>query len=146
MTTEHDKVVCGPSIEPYPVTTEHDGCGGMLIKINGWTHVVIHYNYRYTDNAHRAYLADRIVKILNGTDELSRLRSENERLKGELEQKDKLYKFLIRDTCDDDTNIRSLCRPFLGEFKTDHDGYAVISIVEVVENLIKHFTQTAKPL
>lgn len=57
------------------ITQEHDGVGGINIKINGWTYVQIHYDYRYTDNASRALLASRIVDIISGNSDLDRLRT-----------------------------------------------------------------------
>lgn len=51
------------------VSTHHDGKGGIDIKIDEWVYVHINYNYRYTDNAHRAWLAREIVSLLNRPDD-----------------------------------------------------------------------------
>ena len=48
------------------------------------------------------------------------------------------------DACDDDTKIRDLCRPLLGEKLADHDGYAVVMIVDVVKNTIAQLREHAR--
>ncbi len=56
------------------------------------------------------------------------------------------FKLLNEDTCDDDTKIRDLCRPFLTEATCDHDGYGQVPIVNTVENITKQLAAANKRL
>src|ERR1043166_1964598 len=60
----------------------------------------------------------------------SDLRAENERLSQQLKRR-------CEDWAEDDTAIRNLCRPILGDAAVDGDSYRVPSIVDLVERLAK---------
>lgn len=73
MTRQLTKQECDEIVEqvfkPIPenpplVSTYHDGKGGIDIKIDDWVYVHINYDYQYTDNASRAWLAREIVALL----------------------------------------------------------------------------------
>lgn len=49
-----------------------------------------------------------------------------------LAEVEKLKDYLIKDSCDDDTRIRDLCRPFID---VEGDSHSVPGIVELVERL-----------
>lgn len=55
----------------------------------------------------------------------------------------KLRKYMIHDSCEDDTAIRDLARPFIGGI-ADDDGYAVTTLTQVVEELTKLIPKEAK--
>jgi hypothetical protein len=44
---------------------------------------------------------------------------------------------LLKDTCDEDTEIRDLCKQVFPADVVDGDSYAVPSIVDLVEMLVK---------
>ena len=48
------------------IKAEYRDDGGVDIKIDDFTYVSINYDYRYTDNASRAALADKIIEYLKG--------------------------------------------------------------------------------
>ena len=64
-TTEALTVQVAEQREPI-ITTEYDMFGGVDVKVDGWTYVHINYDYRYTDNAARASLAEKIAAMLSG--------------------------------------------------------------------------------
>lgn len=49
----------------------------------------------------------------------------------------KHYVMMLRDTCDDDTQIRELARPILGDKGVDGDSYCVPPITDIVEELTR---------
>ena len=51
----------------------------------------------------------------------------------------------MKDTCDDDTRIRKLARPVLGDW-IDGDSYCVPSIVDIVEKLIERIDLLVKDI
>jgi hypothetical protein len=53
---------------------------------------------------------------------------------GELRE---LYGRLIQDTSGEDSAIRKTAREFLPEAECEHDGYSVVPLVDVVENMAK---------
>lgn len=53
---------------------------------------------------------------------------------------------VISDSCEDDTAIRNLVRPILGEKETDGDSYGVPDIVTLVELVVKRIDAMAKIL
>lgn len=46
------------------VTLRYDQRGGVDVMLDDWVYVHINYDYRFTDNASRASLANEIVRIL----------------------------------------------------------------------------------
>lgn len=52
-----------PIHEPT-VTLKHDKCGGVDVMLDDWVYVHINYDYRYTSNAMRQWLADHILNLL----------------------------------------------------------------------------------
>jgi len=73
------------------------------------------------------------------TKELTTLRAELERVREQRKALHDKYYQLIQDDTDDDTTIRDLARPILGEHATDGDSDYVPSMVNVVEELAKKF-------
>lgn len=58
-------------IFPTRVWKEYDMFGGVAIKMqhegcDEFTIAQINYDWRYTSNAHRTWLADEIIKLLGG--------------------------------------------------------------------------------
>ncbi len=53
----------------------------------------------------------------------------------------KILDQLNLDSCHDDTAIRNLVRPILGDFATDGDSYGVPGVVDLVESLIAKLAQ-----
>lgn len=51
-------------LNPVELTMEYRCDGGVDIKLDDFVYVSVHYDYRYTDNASRARLAEYIVKRL----------------------------------------------------------------------------------
>lgn len=47
-----------------------------------------------------------------------------------------INKHSCEDWAEDDTDIRNLCRPIIGEKLADHDGYAVIPIQDAVKSTV----------
>lgn len=57
-------IITNIKLRPVPVTKHFDQQGGVDIKLEDFVLVHINYDYRYTNNAHRAWLADEIIKLL----------------------------------------------------------------------------------
>lgn len=55
------------------------------------------------------------------------------------------YINMLRDTCDDDTTIRELARPILGDKLVDGDSWGVPPITDIVEELVKRLTPPHPP-
>jgi hypothetical protein len=61
-------------ILPTKIWKEYDMFGGVSIKMqhegcDEFTIAQVNYDWRYTSNAHRSWLADEIVKLLGGPTE-----------------------------------------------------------------------------
>jgi hypothetical protein len=61
-------------ILPTKIWKDYDMFGGVTIKMQHqgmepFDFVKINYDYAYTSNAHRSWLADEIIKLLGGTNE-----------------------------------------------------------------------------
>jgi len=58
-------------------------------------------------------------------------------LRKALEEQEKNYKTLLKDTADEDTEIRNMARVVLSEYEVYGDNYGVPNIADVVELLMK---------
>lgn len=61
-------------IEPK-IVAEYNMWGGVDIKIDEFTFVQIHYDYRYTSNSHRKAMADQVLRWLGVDDTAAATRS-----------------------------------------------------------------------
>jgi len=51
---------------PVEIKARYNNDGAVDILIGEWVYVKINYDYRYTSNAHRTVLAQKIISILKG--------------------------------------------------------------------------------
>lgn len=61
--SDHVKAV---SVHAPKVSLEYRPDGGVDIKLDDWVYVSVNYDYRYTNNAMRHALAEKIAHILTG--------------------------------------------------------------------------------
>ncbi len=62
------------------------------------------------------------------------------------QQRIKILDQLNIDSCHDDTEIRNLVRPILGDFATDGDSYGMPGVVDLVEALVANLAAREKAL
>lgn len=55
--------------EPKVSIRHADDGGAMEVMLDNWVYVRINYDYRYTDNASRMWLAKEVQKLLQHTDQ-----------------------------------------------------------------------------
>jgi hypothetical protein len=100
----------------------------MTCAVSNETYINIFLDGRCLD---LSPVTDDEYKMITGRDRMSEIRDEH--LQSQLTEARKNLNILLKDTCDNDSKIRELCKPFTD---VTGDSYEVPDIVTVVEEAL----------